>query len=50
MNVRVIPALIFLLACGGNEPGVQSATEIAGEVTTGMRTTARVEVSVKATE
>lgn len=49
MNVRVIPALIVLLACGGNEPGVQSATEIAREVTTGMRTRARVEVSVKAT-
>jgi hypothetical protein len=49
MNLRpILPPLIFLLACGGNEPGVQSATEIAREVTTGMRTKARVEVSVKA--
>lgn len=49
MNKRVLlPSLIFVLACGGSEPGVQSATEIAREVTTGMRTKARVQVSVKA--
>ena len=49
MNKSVLlPSLILVLACGGTEPGVQSATEIAREVTTGMRTKARVQVSVKA--
>ena len=43
-----LPSLLLVLACGGNEPGVQSATEIAREVTTGMRANARVQVSVKA--
>lgn len=49
MNARpILPALLLCLACGGNEPGVQSATDIAREVTTGMRSKARVVVSVKA--
>jgi hypothetical protein len=49
MNKRaLLPSLMLVLSCGANEPGVQSATEIAREVTTGMRSRARVQVSVKA--
>jgi len=44
----LLPSLMLVLSCGANEPGVQSATEIAREVTTGMRSRARVQVSVKA--
>lgn len=44
-----VPALLLLLfACGRNEVGIQPATEIVREVTTGIRTNARVQVSVKA--
>jgi hypothetical protein len=49
MNKRaLLPSLMLVLSCGANEPGVQSATEVAREVTTGMRSRARVQVSVKA--
>lgn len=49
MNMRpLLAAFLLFAACGGNEPGVQSATEVAREVTTGMRAKARVQVSIKA--
>ena len=39
---------VTLIGCGQNEAGVQPATEVIREVTTGMRSNARVQVSVKA--
>ena len=49
MVTRRLAILIFLAACARNETGVQPATEVIREVTTGMRSNARVQVSMKAT-
>src|SRR5687767_8060513 len=48
--MRVVAAffIVYLIACGGNEAGVQPAAEIIREVTTGIRSNARVHVSVRA--
>lgn len=48
MNKRsLLAALLLLTACGGDGPGVQSATEVAREVTTGMRLDVRRETNFK---
>ena len=49
MVTRAFLVLIVMTACsGGDETGVQPATEVIREVTTGMRSNARVQVSMRA--
>ena len=48
LSSRLLLGLLLLTACGRNETGVQSASEIIREVASGIRTAHRVQVSVKA--